>query len=83
MAPRIAPNESPDCNSSRTTRHQSRKRTSPSAIARIINVEACDPELPPLEMIKGKNSASTTAFAISLLITLPLLSRSTFRRETK
>ena len=33
----------------------------------MIRVAACEPELPPLEMISGTNSARTTAFAISLL----------------
>ena len=47
------------------TRHQSRSRTSPSAIARMTSVVACEPELPPLEMMSGMNSASTTARAIS------------------
>ena len=36
-----------------------------SASERMINEVACEPELPPLEMISGTNSASTTAFAIS------------------
>ena len=31
----------------------------------MTSVAACDPELPPLEMMSGTNSASTTAFAIS------------------
>ena len=31
----------------------------------MTSVEACEPELPPLEMIRGTNSASTTARAIS------------------
>ena len=31
----------------------------------MTSVEACDPELPPLEMISGTNSASTTARSIS------------------
>ena len=31
----------------------------------MTSVAACDPELPPLEMISGTNSASTTALAIS------------------
>ena len=31
----------------------------------MTSVEACDPELPPLEMISGTNSARTTAFEIS------------------
>ena len=31
----------------------------------MTSVDACEPELPPLEMISGTNSASTTARAIS------------------
>ena len=31
----------------------------------MTSVDACDPELPPLEMMSGTNSARTTAFAIS------------------
>ena len=65
MLPRIAPSASPANTSRRITRHQSRSFTSPSASARITSVDACDPELPPLEMISGTNSARTTAFAIS------------------
>src|ERR1051326_4521118 len=65
IAPRIAPNEKPARISRPATRHQSRSVTSPSAMARTISVEACDPELPPLEIINGKNNANTTALAIS------------------
>ena len=65
IAPRIAPKEKPALISRPATRHQSRNVTSPSAIARTIKVDACEPELPPLEMINGKNNASTTALAIS------------------
>ena len=31
----------------------------------MTSVDACDPELPPLEMMSGTKSASTTARAIS------------------
>ena len=31
----------------------------------MTSVAACDPELPPLEMMSGTNKASTTAFWIS------------------
>jgi hypothetical protein len=31
----------------------------------MTSVEACEPELPPLEMISGTNRASTTARAMS------------------
>ena len=34
-------------------------------MARMINVVACEPELPPLDMINGKNNTRTTALAIS------------------
>src|SRR6202521_3533726 len=66
MVPRIVPRARPASTSRRMTRHQSRTYTSPSAIARMTNVVACEPELPPLEMISGTNSARTTAFSISL-----------------
>ena len=62
---RMAPSKSPERISRPATFHQSDKRTSPSAIARITRVLACDPELPPLEIIKGTNNARTTALAIS------------------
>ena len=65
MAPRIDPSASPDANSRRMTREKSESRTSPSAIARMTSVVAWEPELPPLEMMSGTNSASTTARAIS------------------
>src|ERR1041385_5966835 len=60
IVPRIKPNDKPARISRPATRHQSRNVTCPSAIARMIRVEACDPELPPLEMINGRNNASTT-----------------------
>src|SRR6266487_2807678 len=66
MLPSTPPSTSPAASSRRMTRHQSRSRTSPSAIARMTSVDACDPELPPLEMISGTNRASTTARAISV-----------------
>src|SRR6267154_4437341 len=65
MMPSTAPRKRPEENSLRITFHQSPKVTSPKAMARIINDEACEPELPPLEMINGTNKASTTALAIS------------------
>ena len=34
-------------------------------MARTTRVDACDPELPPLEMIRGMKRARTTARAIS------------------
>ena len=34
-------------------------------MARMTSVDACEPELPPLEMISGMKIASTTARAIS------------------
>ena len=61
----MPPSASPAPISRRITRHQSRSVTSPSASARITSVDACEPELPPLEMISGTNSARTTALAIS------------------
>ena len=62
---RINPSDRPAMNSRRMTRHQSRSVSSPSARARTTSVEACEPELPPLLMISGTKSASTTARAIS------------------
>ena len=44
-----------------------RSLTSPSASARMMSVAACEPELPPLEMISGTNSARTTALRDLLL----------------
>jgi len=38
---------------------------SPSAMARMMSVAACEPLLPPLEMMSGMKSTSTTALAIS------------------
>ena len=40
------------------------KAFSPSAIARIISVDACEPELPPVEMIIGMNRASSGSRSI-------------------
>src|SRR5438132_453271 len=65
MVPNTVPSTAPAAISRRMTRHQSRNRTSPSAIARITSVEAWDPELPPLEMMSGTNNARMTALAIS------------------
>ena len=61
----MPPSARPAPSSRRITRHQSESFTSPSASARITSVDACDPELPPLEMISGTNSARMTAFSIS------------------
>ncbi len=51
--------------SRRKTRNQSRRVTSDKAIARITSAEDWEPELPPEEMIKGRNRERTTAFWIS------------------
>ena len=56
--PRMTPSARPAAISRRMTRHQSRSVTSPSASARMTSVDACEPELPPLEMMSGMNSAS-------------------------
>src|SRR5437879_7901796 len=56
----MVPKPNPVKISRRQTRHQSRRRTCPSAMARITRVVAWDPELPPLLMINGTNRASTT-----------------------
>jgi hypothetical protein len=44
--------------------HQSAARISPSAIARMTSVDACEPELPPVETIIGRNSASSGTASI-------------------
>ena len=61
----IAPSSNPERISRFITRHQSAKVISPSDIARMISVEACEPELPPLEMISGMKSASVSALSSS------------------
>ena len=66
IAPRMHPSASPENNSRRITRQMSASLSSPMASARITSVEACEPELPPLEMMSGTNRARTTARAISL-----------------
>ena len=65
MTPRMAPKVTPAASSRRMTRHQSRSRISPNAIARMTRVVACEPEFPPLLMISGMKRASTTARSIS------------------
>jgi hypothetical protein len=67
IVPRTRPSDNPERSSLRTTLNQSRNRNSPRAIARMTRVVAWDPELPPLEMIKGKNIARIAAFSISPL----------------
>ncbi len=64
-APKIAPSENPALISRFATNHQSRNFNSPSAIARITSVEACEPELPPELITSGMNKFSTIALAIS------------------
>ena len=65
MAPRMTPRVSPARISRNMTCHHWARPTSPSASARITRVAAWEPELPPLEMMSGTNSASTTARSIS------------------
>ena len=55
MAPSEQPSASPIANSCRSTRNQSTSVTCPSAMARVISVAACEPELPPVEMHSGTN----------------------------
>ena len=62
---KVPPNKSPDLNSLFIILHQSLIEISSNAIACIINVAACDPLFPPLEMINGMNVARITTFAIS------------------
>jgi hypothetical protein len=42
------------------TRHQFLRRSSPIAMARMIRVVACEPELPPLLMSSGMDKSRTT-----------------------
>ena len=65
IVPRMVPSANPENTSRLITRHMSARVSSPTARARITSVEACEPELPPLEMMSGTKSASTTARAIS------------------
>ena len=62
----MRPNVRPDMISLRITYHQSRGDSSFSAIARMISVAACDPLLPPLDMISGTNKVSTNTLSNSL-----------------
>ncbi len=66
MVPKMSPRVSPERTSRRITNHQSRNESSFKAMARMINVAACEPLLPPLEITRGTNSASTTALEISV-----------------
>src|SRR5204863_3895952 len=50
IVPSTNPSDKPANTSRRITCHQSASVTSPSAIARMMSVAACEPELPPLEM---------------------------------
>ena len=59
-----APSARPMSSSRRMTSHQSAARISPSAIARMTSVDACEPELPPVETIIGRNSASSGTASI-------------------
>ena len=61
MTPMMNPRMSPAGNSRSTMRHQSPRRTSPSAMARMISDVACDPELPPELMTSGMNCERNTA----------------------
>src|SRR5207248_10976810 len=61
MVPRIEPNVRPDGTSRPMTRHQSRKVTSPNAMARIVKVDACDAELHQPEPMSGKHCAKPFA----------------------
>ncbi|OPZ16608.1 MAG: hypothetical protein BWZ05_01828 [Bacteroidetes bacterium ADurb.BinA245] len=63
--PNATPSKRPDMISRRITRHQSFMVISPTAIACMIKVDACEPLLPPLEIINGINKVSTNALAIS------------------
>src|SRR4029079_14608004 len=56
MTPSTHPNNRPERISLLKTRHQSSSVISPTAIAWMINVQACEPLLPPLEIINGIKS---------------------------
>jgi hypothetical protein len=62
----VTPSANPISSSWRKIRNQSPIVTSPSAIARVISVAACDPELPPVEMHSGKNRASAISETMAL-----------------
>ena len=62
--PSTKPRINPTAISRRMIFHQSLSVTSPSASARTISVAACDPELPPDEIISGRKSARMTAVSI-------------------
>jgi len=64
--PKINPIINPEIISLCIIRHQSLRVISPTAIALITNVAACEPEFPPLEIIKGIKIDNTTALLISL-----------------
>src|SRR5438067_210285 len=51
ITPRMEPRMTPWNSSRRTTRHTSPNASSRTASARMTSVDACEPELPPLEMI--------------------------------
>ena len=51
MAPRMQPSVRPVGSSRISTRHQSESFNSPTASARMISDVACDPELPPEQLI--------------------------------
>ena len=68
--------------SRRMTRHQSRSVTSPSASARMTSVDACEPELPPLEMIERHEQREHDRLARSPSRRRPSPSPSASRRGT-
>ena len=65
MVPKITPKIIPDKNSLFSTVHQDFKLISPKDKARIIKVAACEPEFPPLEIIRGTKTASKTTFPMA------------------
>ena len=67
MMPKCCTNNKPEIISRLKTRHQSLMLISPTAIACIIRVEACDPLLPPLEIIKGTNKPALHGFSYFIL----------------
>ncbi len=65
MRASIAPSRMPTRPSRQTILKKSEKRTSPTAMARMIIADACEPELPPAPVSSGTNRASTVALPSS------------------
>ena len=64
--PNVTPRTTPISNSCFNTCSHWPGPTWPKAIARVISVAACDPELPPVEMHSGTNRLRTSTAAIAV-----------------